>query len=303
MTSMVFKGRHASAWLFLFAALCAASAASCGGSAGAARAARELAAAPPEKQLVEIERMAGEGRLNDFMRAAMTDEARGSIPPEGVAKLLSDSVRGDGGLPSERAVVVRARLFDAALAGLQEPQTRSRYRESSEFTAALTALFRQEFRTIIREATRLGPEGSAQTVEGEFSVEGRERLQTFFQVCLFNPANSAGQPLAEFLFAEMNALASAVNRKQLDGYGDLAHGGAGLAPKAGARLLGGLVAMLRNGSKTVAGRADFVFKVSGERVEAARLGDLFYDRLLAQMGDNADAFQGSQAIIDKSGGD
>lgn len=298
MTSMGFKGRRAPSWLLLFAALCAASSAGCGEGpshgSGAARAARELAAAPPEKQSAEVERMAGEGRLTDFVRAAMADEARGAVvPPEGVTKLLSDSVKWDGGL--------RVKLFGAVLAGLQDAQTRSRYRESSDFTSALTALFRREFRPIVREATRLGPEGSGQTVAGEFGVEGRERLQTFFQVCLFNPANSAGQSLAQSLFAEMDALAGAVNRKQLDGYQDLAHGGAGLAPKAGAGLLGGLAAILRNGSKAAAGMGDFAFTVSGERVEAGRLGDFFYDRMLAQMGDNTDAFQSSYAVVSKSG--
>lgn len=287
MTGMVFKGRRAQSWLLLLAALCAASSAGCGGKA--ARAARELAAAPPEKQLAEVERMAGEGRLTDFVRAAMADEARGTVPPEGITKLLSDSVKGDGGLSAERAAGVRVKLFDAVLAGLQDAQTRNRYRESNDFTAALTALFRKEFRSIIREATR----------QGEFSVEGRERLQTFFQVCLFNPANSAGQPLAQFLFAEINDLAAAVNRKQLDDYKDLAHGGAGLTPKSGAGLLGGLVAILRSGSKAAAGTDDFAFTVSGERIEAVRLGDFFYDRMLAQMGDNAEEFQGSHAVIFK----
>lgn len=298
---MIFKGRRAPSWLLLFAALCAASSAGCGAGGGDARAARELAAGPPEKLMAEVERVAGEGRLTDFVRAAMAEEARGVVPAEGVTKLLSESVKGDGGLPAERAAGVRTKLFAAVLAGLRDAQVRSRYRESSDFTAALTALFRKEFRPILREATRLGPEGSGQTVEGEFGTEGRERLQTFFGVCLFNPVNPAGQSLAQFLFAEMNELAGAVNRKQLDSYKDLAHGGAGLAPRAGAGLLGGLVALLRNGSKAAGGADAFAFTVSGERVEAARLGDFFYDRMLAQMGDNADAFQGSHAAISKSG--
>lgn len=300
MTGMVFKGLRAPSWLLLFAALCAASA-GCGTGGGAARAARELAAAPPEKQMAEVERLAGEGRLTDFVRAAMAEEARGVVPPEGVTKLLSDSVGGDGGLPAERAASVRAKLFAAALAGLRDERVRGRYRESKDFTAALTALFRKEFRPIVREATRFGPEGSAQTVEGEFGREGRERLQTFFRVCLFNPVNPAGQSLAQFLFAEMNDLAGAVNRKQLDGYKDLAHGGAGLTPRAGASLLGSLVALLRSGSKAPVGTGDFAFTVSGERVDAARLGDLFYDRMLSQMGDHADAFQSSHAAVSKSG--
>lgn len=299
MTGMVFKGLCAPSWLLLFAALCAASSAGCAAGGGAARAARELAAAPPDKQLAEVERMAGEGRLTDFVRAAMAEEAREVVPAEGVAKLLADSVEGDGGLPAERAAWVRNKLFAAVIDGLREARVRGRYRESKDFTAALTALFRKEFRPIISEATRLGPEGSAQTIEGELGAEGRERLQTFFEVCLFNRVNPAGQSLAQFLFAEMNELAGAVNRKQLDGYKDLAHAGEGLSPRAGAALLGGLVALLRNGSKAAGGADDFAFTLSGERVAAARLGDFFYDRMLPQMGDNADAFQGSHAVIRK----
>lgn len=159
---------------------------------------------------------------------------------------------------SEDLKAVRVEMFNAATETLFESRESSNhgiedhYKQSALFKDALTSVFQEDADAIIHESM-LAPDrndpGYRPQADNDngFTNEGRSRLQEFFKLTLFTPpSGSYHNTFTEFLTHKMNDIRLA-GINNTGAYDQLSNSDGHLSPREGARIVGEMMGLMKNG--------------------------------------------------------
>jgi hypothetical protein len=161
----------------------------------AAYAAQALSQTSPQNQMKVLESLQKQGKLDDFLRAAVQGEARygssqfkSSEPLDSVARLMSNVAKSN----DPKAHDVQTNFFTTVIKTIEDkPEVRAYYVKDSGMKDALASTFQKDYDGIVTYY-RKDPFDPHQ-VDATMNADGLTAFKEFFRDVLFSPPPTSGE--------------------------------------------------------------------------------------------------------------